>query len=455
MRYLKIIINKFKIKNLIIIASIISCFFAGLSLISLVYPWIYSKFIYSLQNHLNYKKYLYLYLIIVPSSVLLELCLDLIYGKINVKIDEKIRYYLYNVIKNEKETDIKSKGEGYYERIMDTTIYNIVILFTPQVFIRIISIFKYFFIIFILFKYNLIIGTIGLISLFIYFFNYIYNKRIFERNYKRVISKMVDFYSFFYESISMNALFSTFPLFNKKNNSLALKKIKDLNEASRIHGFFGDNIYKLVSKFVIPVLTIILFFYMGKLYVLNKITISIIVLLIGYFSQISSIFDDFDEISKFIRQANVSSKEMVDIIENNEKNIKLKIDNVRKIKKLFFIKFNNVNLKFKNRVILEKLNFVLKLNKIYGLIGMTGEGKTSFISFILNNCENGTGEGYFLNDNINICKYNLKNNILYISQDSYILNDTLEENIKLGNEKKEKLILRGFYIILTNLIILF
>lgn len=445
MRSIFNIIKLVNIKKVIIFSVLISSLFALLSLVSLIYPWIYSQFIKALQYKKDFFPFLKLYVMILSCSIILEFFLIWLFGKINSQNDQKLRFFLFNKLKSMKETKIKEKGEGYFEKVMDTTLFNILRLFTPIVFIKIVSIFKYLFIIVFLFKFNNIAGLIGLISLIIYFLNYLFNKKIYIKNYKKVINNLTDFYSFFFESISMTSLFSTFPFFNRKNNEIAKKKIRNLNESVRVHEFFGDTFYRIISNFVVPILQVLMYFYLGKLYFKNQITIPQIILIIGYFSQISPIFEDINEITKFIHESNTSAYEMYEIIKNTEKNI---------IKKIiypeinFFLKFKNLSIYYKNKAVLKNINIKLDMGKIYGFVGLTGEGKTSIINFIFSQGVESKGFAYFMNEKTDLQLIDISRYIFYISQDSYILNTNLYENINLGKiiknyEEKIELIIKS------------
>ena len=82
-----------------------------------------------------------------------------------------------------------------------------------------------------------------------------------------------------------------------------------------------------------------------------------------------------------------------------------------------------------------KLKF--KKGEAIGLIGSSGAGKTTLINIILGliTLEQGT----IKINNINLCKVTeqWQNRIAYLSQDGFIIDDTLEQNIALGVKEED------------------
>lgn len=117
-------------------------------------------------------------------------------------------------------------------------------------------------------------------------------------------------------------------------------------------------------------------------------------------------------------------------------------------------KYSNKYLSFKNEItfsdvsfgydlkkpILKKLNLKIKKNSCTGIIGESGSGKSTITDLIMGLLKPTTGEikidDNLLKDNVNLWK----NNISYVSQSPFFLNDTIEKNIAFGlsNNKIDK-----------------
>ena len=85
--------------------------------------------------------------------------------------------------------------------------------------------------------------------------------------------------------------------------------------------------------------------------------------------------------------------------------------------------------------ILKNLNLDIKKSEMIGIIGPSGGGKTTLVDLMLRLFTPGSGE--ILIDNQSINKINLKSwreNIGYVAQDIFLINDTIENNIKFYDE---------------------
>jgi ABC-type multidrug transport system fused ATPase/permease subunit len=101
----------------------------------------------------------------------------------------------------------------------------------------------------------------------------------------------------------------------------------------------------------------------------------------------------------------------------------------------------NVNFKYskqRNRT-LNNLNLEIKKNQFVGIYGKNGSGKSTVINLILGLIDLKDEEGHLLIDNKNLKKADLvswQKNIGYVSQDIFLFDDTILENILFGIEHK-------------------
>lgn len=101
-----------------------------------------------------------------------------------------------------------------------------------------------------------------------------------------------------------------------------------------------------------------------------------------------------------------------------------------------FIEFKNVNFFYKtSKEILSNLNFTIKKGGIIGLIGESGSGKTTITDLLLRLFKPISGEILIDQKNINSIKLSgWRKNISYVPQDIFLLNDTIENNIKFYDD---------------------
>ncbi len=124
----------------------------------------------------------------------------------------------------------------------------------------------------------------------------------------------------------------------------------------------------------------------------------------------------------------------------NRKEMKREID-LRNWKE---IKISNINYKYpgSNKFVIENLSLNFSRGQSIGIIGSSGEGKSTFIDILLNLLP--LNSGSILIDNIDVEKNILswRSQIGYVPQEIFIIDDTLKRNIALGikdeniNDKK-------------------
>lgn len=100
------------------------------------------------------------------------------------------------------------------------------------------------------------------------------------------------------------------------------------------------------------------------------------------------------------------------------------------------LEFKNVSFRYGNRKhILEDINLKAKANQKIALVGESGSGKTTLSKLLMNFYEIEKGEilinGFNIKDiNLNV----LRDKIAYISQETFLFNKTILENLTFGND---------------------
>ncbi len=89
---------------------------------------------------------------------------------------------------------------------------------------------------------------------------------------------------------------------------------------------------------------------------------------------------------------------------------------------------------------LENINLEIPIGKTLGIIGPSGSGKTTLVDLLLRLIKPTSGEILLDNENINeIDMQEWRENIGYVAQDNFLINDTIENNIKFySNEVSDE-----------------
>jgi ATP-binding cassette, subfamily B, bacterial PglK len=127
--------------------------------------------------------------------------------------------------------------------------------------------------------------------------------------------------------------------------------------------------------------------------------------------------------------------------DNNNKNKSM-------MKKIFFeksIKLKNINFSYKKnkKRVIRDFNLFIKKNTVTGIFGYSGSGKTTLVNLITGLLKPTSGKILLDNKNISDFIHSYQNIISYLSQDIFLMDDTILNNITFGEKldlkKKKKL----------------
>ena len=98
------------------------------------------------------------------------------------------------------------------------------------------------------------------------------------------------------------------------------------------------------------------------------------------------------------------------------------------------IKFDNVHLSVNEKDILRGITFTAQAEKTTAIVGPSGAGKTTLFNLIGRLIDPDKGNVEIGNISVkDISLEELRHNLSYVSQDSWLFDESIEENIKIGN----------------------
>ena len=127
---------------------------------------------------------------------------------------------------------------------------------------------------------------------------------------------------------------------------------------------------------------------------------------------------------------------------------KNKNKNKSMVKKISFeksIKLKNINFLYKKnkKKIIRDFNLLIKKNTVTGIFGNSGSGKTTLVNLITGLLKPTSGKILLDDKDISDFIHSYQNNISYLSQDLFLMDDTILNNITFGEKldfkKKKKL----------------
>ena len=104
------------------------------------------------------------------------------------------------------------------------------------------------------------------------------------------------------------------------------------------------------------------------------------------------------------------------------------------------IEFKNVSFEYEEtKTVLNNLSFTIEKGKTIAIIGPSGGGKSSIINILCGFYESNNGEIFYFGKDIKTINLKeLRKRVALVSQDTYLFPDSIEENIRYGNEKATK-----------------
>lgn len=215
------------------------------------------------------------------------------------------------------------------------------------------------------------------------------------------------------------------------NKFLKMNKVYyDLNmEQAKIIGDYFPPI-----EFLTNIALVIMIVLGGFLVMDGEVSIGILVAFNGYIWNLIWPMRMLGELTDLLSRT-VSSANKIFAIMDKDPSIKTK-ENFKDVKNIKGnIKFEGVNFKYDDKLVLKNINLDIKAGSTVAIMGATGAGKSSLINLIGRHYD--TCKGSIKIDGIDIKEYNLeflRKNMAIVPQETFLFSETILNNIKFSNE---------------------
>ncbi len=187
-------------------------------------------------------------------------------------------------------------------------------------------------------------------------------------------------------------------------------------------------------EFVSGLGTVIVIFFGGRLALGGKLQIADLVAFLMYLSMFYQPITSLGNINEGLQQALASAERVFKILEEDPEIVEIK-DCIEMERADGDIEFNNVSFQYNDKIpVIKNITFKVNPGETIALVGATGVGKTTIASLIPRFYDVDSGE--ILIDGIDIRKLSLQSlrkQISLVSQDVFLFNGTVKENIMYGN----------------------
>ena len=258
-----------------------------------------------------------------------------------------------------------------------------------------------------------------------------------KRKSERVQNEQGEFLSIIEETLGGIKIIKAFNAQEKFMKKFASSTLRFFNFSNKLLN--RQNLASPVSEFLGILVISMLLWYGGSMVLVDQTLNGAIFL--SYLGLAYNILTPAKGISKAlynIKKGDAAAQRVLDILEANDDmedcNESINLKNLEKE-----IRFEKVYFSYGKNIVLENFSLQIKKGRTIALVGPSGSGKTTVANLI--NRFYDIKEGQLKLDNIPINK--IKKSTLYqltgiVTQDSILFNDSISNNIALGNPKASK-----------------
>ena len=194
-----------------------------------------------------------------------------------------------------------------------------------------------------------------------------------------------------------------------------------------------SNAFHPSIEFVSGIGTVIIIFFGGRLALANDLALEDLVAFLLYLGTFYQPITSFGMLNEGIQHALASAERVLEIL-NEEPEIKDESDAIEIGRADGKLEFRDVSFRYVDNVpVLKNVSFRIQPGQMLALVGPTGVGKTTIANLIPRFYEPDLGQ--ILVDDIDIRKiklHSLRKQISLVSQDVFLFNGTVKENILYG-----------------------
>lgn len=425
-----------KYLKLLILTLILSCTYAGLSVLSTVLS---GKLLDSFTNFV-FENTIKIAIILCASCLITEVLINQwsrVVLKLNSSVDFDIKQKMLHSLMSLKVKNFDSLNSGVFVARINKDSYNLSELFDEVTDDMSTVLLNVSFIVYSFFL-NIYLGIFLLANIIvIYLWECLKNKYYIKKRieYKRLDEQVVGSYGEVIRGIRDIKNLDIKQPINEKLNKEQYNSIQANKD--QIHTKRTWNRYREAIKHVFDLGFIVLSCYM---IVANALSIGNFLILYMYKSKIQSFVNSISNIKEKLADGEVSAKRVFEIIEDNGYS-KEHFGNKTLNKVKGKIEFRNVTFSYdtdsnsndsKKSQLFQDLSFTINPNEIVSFVGKSGEGKSTIINLINKNYN--IDNGQILIDDINInnlTEDSIRKNISIVPQIPYIFNMTIADNLRL------------------------
>lgn len=220
------------------------------------------------------------------------------------------------------------------------------------------------------------------------------------------------------------------------------KRLEDIDRKSEMLNYQNEDLkklegnFKMLSDICVSIFSLLMLILAYYLYSQNMITFDAVILstiaLMSSFGPVLAL----SSLAHNLVITFASGNRVLDLLEEKPQ-VEEVVDGYKG--GLGDIEIKNLSFSYQDEKILDNINLTIKSGEIIGIEGKSGSGKTTLLKLIMRFYDPSAGE--ILIEHHNIKEWNseaLTKLMSYVTQDTYIFNDSIKNNIKLGKEASDQ-----------------
>lgn len=359
-----------------------------------------------------------------------------VYSKLQTYYCDTLHHKFYDKIANSSSKFMKKIAKSKMLSLVGDDIPSFCLLIDSTInFVS--SLFMFVFVTVLIFKVNILSAIIILISSIFYI---IYVKKTTEKftehlkeqkKHNDAINKI------FIEELNGLKELKTLPIKNHLEKKLDIKLKRYTKAYFKKRKYYQRNensstLFPHYTKFLLY-LTLLVFM------VTMNLKIEIVILIIGYYDQLTDALDEMLVSYEEIEEYYVSVERVSEVLTYQD-DLTTLFGNYEGDTIYGSIVFKNVSYKYNSKYILDNISFEIKPNTLTAIVGDSGSGKTSILNLMLRFYKLNGGEIFL--DGRNIYDYSSSiyaSNITLVKQSPFIYNMSIDNNLKLVNSNKKRI----------------
>lgn len=396
-------------------------------------PYIFGKIVDQITalNILGVKKYILIYFSISILSLALSFIESIYAQNLIINITNNLKDKIYRDILKIRVLNLdKIERGGLFERLEGDT-QRIISFYIDVVSSSILIIVNLVLAVYFMLRISFTLAIFSMLFVPISFLINIYFKKkktIIQSELKRFYDKYISFAMFSIYHIEDSKVYRLENVFFKKFNEY-LKRYKYISMKDVKNHQISETLKELFS----------IIFNIGNLYLASNFIFKKTLTLgsyIAFNSYAVKLFSAINNIMNLNMDAGgviVSIDRLTHVINEEKEDDSLICESLKTKEPSIFIK--NISFSYDDNKVLKGITLKIDNSGLYSIVGENGCGKSTLLKLLIKFYDKESGEIFINNKDISNWKYDeIRENILYIPKDNYILNESIYENLIIVND---------------------